>query len=299
MPAATAAADPPDDPPGTRVFVARIAHRMERRILGRRAHGELVAVKLAQHDGARRLQARHGSAVVRRNKIFQNLRCRGSPHAARHHHIFDRDRNAGERRQRLSLAAILSMRSACAMARSSESVRNAPISHLPPYACIALFDDGEQQSCAVPRSLCGLRQWSLHSASPLAVTQSSARTLFSAPPLLDFLRGQKCPVARLSLNHLRHYKKCSVRLGRVLIASSCGRRRSQSFFHIFAHGICKALAALPRLVDAIAVGDLRHRLDVFGIQFAETVHIFKNGIKSRSIRARSSGVKSRFARSAT
>ena len=46
MSAATAAADPPDEPPGTRVLIAWIPHRMKRRILVRRAHRELVAIQL-------------------------------------------------------------------------------------------------------------------------------------------------------------------------------------------------------------------------------------------------------------
>ena len=46
-PAATAAADPPLEPPGHARRVVRVAGRAERRVLGRRAHRELVEVGLA------------------------------------------------------------------------------------------------------------------------------------------------------------------------------------------------------------------------------------------------------------
>ena len=60
-PAATAAAEPPLDPPGVRLVVPRIARGEERRVLGGRAHRELVHVRLAD-DRPRR---RRGSAASR------------------------------------------------------------------------------------------------------------------------------------------------------------------------------------------------------------------------------------------
>ena len=48
-PAATAAADPPQEPPGTRL-VPGIAHRIKGGILVGGAHGELIAVELAQAE---------------------------------------------------------------------------------------------------------------------------------------------------------------------------------------------------------------------------------------------------------
>ena len=68
----------------------------------RRAHGKLIAVHLAQHNSARGFHARHGSAVIRRNVLLQNLRSRGGAHAARAHHVLDTDRHAAQRRQRLA-----------------------------------------------------------------------------------------------------------------------------------------------------------------------------------------------------
>ena len=69
-PAATAAAEPPLEPPGTRGQVPRVARGLEGRVLGGGAHGELVEVGLAEHhdvvvphlaDGGGRV---HGHVVV-------------------------------------------------------------------------------------------------------------------------------------------------------------------------------------------------------------------------------------------
>ena len=57
-PAATAAAEPPLEPPGTRVEVVRVAGRAERRVLGRRTHRELVEVRLADDRPRPRRAAR-------------------------------------------------------------------------------------------------------------------------------------------------------------------------------------------------------------------------------------------------
>ena len=78
-------------------------HRPIRRVLVRRAHGKLIAVELAQNHRARRFQPSHRRAVIRRNKILQNFRTGSGAHAARHHHVFDRNRNSRQRRQRLAL----------------------------------------------------------------------------------------------------------------------------------------------------------------------------------------------------
>ena len=87
-PAATAAALPPLDPPGTLVVVPRVLHRAEAGVLVRRAHGELVHVGLAEQRGARRGEAAaprwpctaggspRGSATPRR---WARPRCRTGP----------------------------------------------------------------------------------------------------------------------------------------------------------------------------------------------------------------------------
>ena len=64
--AATAAAEPPDEPPGHPVEVPRVGGRPERRVLGRRAHRELVHVGLAQDHGPGVAQALRDVGVVRR-----------------------------------------------------------------------------------------------------------------------------------------------------------------------------------------------------------------------------------------
>ena len=51
--AATAAAEPPDEPPGTRVVSHGLRDRPVGRVLVARAHRELVAVELAERHGAR------------------------------------------------------------------------------------------------------------------------------------------------------------------------------------------------------------------------------------------------------
>ncbi len=67
MSAATAAAEPPEDPPGTRLRSRGIVYRMQGGVLVRRAHGELVAIQLAEYDCSGGFEARHRSAVVGRN----------------------------------------------------------------------------------------------------------------------------------------------------------------------------------------------------------------------------------------
>ncbi len=56
-PAATSAADPPDEPPGTRVGSIGMLHPAERGVFGGGAHGELVEVRLARDHAPPRLGA--------------------------------------------------------------------------------------------------------------------------------------------------------------------------------------------------------------------------------------------------
>ena len=100
MPAATATADPPLDPPGMRSVVPRIARGAERRVLVRRAHRELIAVRLADHHRAGRFEPGDDGGVVRRNELLENLRRSGRSYAARAEVVLQRDRHAGERKRR-------------------------------------------------------------------------------------------------------------------------------------------------------------------------------------------------------
>ncbi len=63
--AATAAAEPPDEPPGTRDEVPGVGRGPVAGVLGRRAHGELVHVGLAHDDRAGRIEPLHDVRVVR------------------------------------------------------------------------------------------------------------------------------------------------------------------------------------------------------------------------------------------
>ena len=97
-PAATAAAEPPLDPPGTRDEVVRVARRAERGVLGGAAHRELVEVGLADRRPRPRRAARsHDRRVVRRQPAFEDPRRARGGHAPRAEVVLQRDRHAGER----------------------------------------------------------------------------------------------------------------------------------------------------------------------------------------------------------
>jgi hypothetical protein len=74
-----------------------VAGGPERRVLGRAAHGELVEVGLADHDGAGGGQALDHGRVVRRPPALQDAgRARGG-HAPGGHVVLERHRHAGQR----------------------------------------------------------------------------------------------------------------------------------------------------------------------------------------------------------
>ena len=98
-PAATAAAEPPLDPPGTRSSATGFFTGPYAEFSVRAAHGEFVAIRLAQNHRARRLQPDHGRRVIRRDVVVQNLRAAGGAHAARADHILNCERHARQRRQ--------------------------------------------------------------------------------------------------------------------------------------------------------------------------------------------------------
>ena len=82
---------------GDVIRVPRIARGSERRVFGRRSHRKLVAVGLAHHDGARRLEPSDDGGVVRRNERAEHLRRGGGRDAARHDVVFERDRHSRKR----------------------------------------------------------------------------------------------------------------------------------------------------------------------------------------------------------
>jgi hypothetical protein len=80
--AATAAAEPPDEPPGHARRVPGVVHRAVGRVLVGRAHRELVAVELAQRDRAGLRQARHHGGVEGAAVALEHLRAGGGRVAA-------------------------------------------------------------------------------------------------------------------------------------------------------------------------------------------------------------------------
>jgi hypothetical protein len=69
-------------------------------VLGRRAHGELIEVALAEHDGATGGQARDECRIVGRDEALEDSRATRGRHAARAEHVLDRQRDAVEGAER-------------------------------------------------------------------------------------------------------------------------------------------------------------------------------------------------------
>ena len=94
-PAATAAAEPPLEPPGTRARIPRVAGQAEGGVLGRRAHRELVHVGLAERDQPGRLRTGcTTSASYERAVALEDARAGRGRHAARAEQVLERDRHA-------------------------------------------------------------------------------------------------------------------------------------------------------------------------------------------------------------
>ena len=96
-PAATAAALPPTDPPGTRVVSCGLRVGPNAEFSVRRAHGELVEVGLADDDGAGGAQPLDDGGVVRRPPALEDLRRARRRDAPRAQVVLQRDGHAGER----------------------------------------------------------------------------------------------------------------------------------------------------------------------------------------------------------
>ena len=69
-------------------------------VLGARAHGELVHVRLADHHGAGLAQLFVDVAVVGRDEVLEDLRTGSRAHALRDDEVFHGDGDAGQRRGR-------------------------------------------------------------------------------------------------------------------------------------------------------------------------------------------------------
>ena len=83
--------------------IHRIAHRAVGGVLVGRAHGELVAVELAQQHRPGGIEPGNHSGVIGRTKALQDPGTRRGRSAPHHQHVLDAHGNAGQRRQRVSL----------------------------------------------------------------------------------------------------------------------------------------------------------------------------------------------------
>src|SRR5713101_708850 len=81
---------------------------------------------------------------------------------------------------------------------------------------------------------------------------------------------------KLALNHLRHFKKFPVGIGRV------GQRRlarKRGPLRIRTHSVEKAFAAGFAGVNAKAVGSLRHGRNIGGIELVEQINVSQDRVK--------------------
>ena len=96
-PPATTAAEPPEEPPGTRLAVPGVEHRPVGGVLVRGAHRELVHVGLAEHRRAGRVEPPHRGRRVGRPVALEDPRAGGGRHALGAEDVLDRDRDAAQR----------------------------------------------------------------------------------------------------------------------------------------------------------------------------------------------------------
>ena len=99
-PAATAAAGPPDEPPGMRVDVPRVVRRAEDLVEALHVARPARQVRLAEHDRAGLLQPGDGGRVGGRHVVGQLDGAAGRADAGRLDGVLDRDREPVQRRQR-------------------------------------------------------------------------------------------------------------------------------------------------------------------------------------------------------
>ena len=99
--AATAAAEPPLLPPGTRSRVPWVGGRTVGRVLGRGAHRELVHVRLAEDDRARLAQPLGDVGVVRGPVALEDARPRGALPTLDRYEVLERDGHAEQRMGRV------------------------------------------------------------------------------------------------------------------------------------------------------------------------------------------------------
>ena len=81
---------------GDAVEVPRVVGRTVRGVLGRRAHRELVHVRLAERHETGGARARDDRRVERRHVALEDLRSARRGHVGRDEHVLDRERHAGD-----------------------------------------------------------------------------------------------------------------------------------------------------------------------------------------------------------
>ena len=99
IPALTAAAEPPEEPPGYALEVPRVVRRAERGVLGRGAERELVHVELADGQRAGVQEPRDRGAVVDALVVLEDPRGAGRLRADQVHVVLERRGHARKRRQ--------------------------------------------------------------------------------------------------------------------------------------------------------------------------------------------------------
>ena len=120
---ATAAAQPPEEPPGTRSRVPGVQDRAVAGVLVRGAHRELVHVRLAEHARAGLAQLADGGRRVGRAVALEDPRAGRGRDALGAEDVLDRDRDAAERASPSRRRPV--PRSACAAPRRSTGRRSA------------------------------------------------------------------------------------------------------------------------------------------------------------------------------
>ena len=128
MPAATAAPEPPDEPPAERGEIPRIEGRAEHLVLGVALVSELRRVRLAQDHATPRPQPGHEDAVGLGGGIVRvQRRAVGGHEACGVLEVLHADRDAGQRPRVLAAAMRSSIAVASAIARSPSRAMNALI----------------------------------------------------------------------------------------------------------------------------------------------------------------------------
>ena len=130
--AATAAAEPPLRAARDHVQVPGVAHRSERGPLVRRAHRELVHVRLAEDHGAGVSQPLGDVGVVRGDVALEDPRARGALAARHRDEVLQRDRQAEQRMEGVERRSSLGAgRGEAGVGRVRLGQRLLPLDHQP------------------------------------------------------------------------------------------------------------------------------------------------------------------------